>query len=152
MDQKDQSGIMQTMKKAYAVYDETVNKVFTDLGLEGSKGEVSKKEYHILGEKKTTITLSKRGYFDSDNILTMHVNEQIVITSSVEMMALMGLLRYQLKINHSVDEVCAVSNDIFATIGKKEFLIKNSEGNVLLTLTIPEVFILIESIEKIWND
>lgn len=143
--------IMDTLKRAYGIYDNAINKVFADLGLEDGKGTVSNRVYPLLPAKKLEFAVVKKGYIDSDKIVYMMLNDVLFTKTWNELVAIIGLMRYQLKINHANEENIYVSEDISVIIGKKEFTI-TTKDNGSLVLTIPEIFVVLEAVEKAWNE
>lgn len=150
---EETGGVIDRLKGAYKIYDDAINHIFSELGFDANaKGEVSKRTYEVLADKRVVISTAKLGYIGHERVILLHVDEKQVLGNEMEILALTGLLRYQLKINHSIEEVIKINSEISATIGKKDFTLKNTSGKSILILTIPEVFILIETIEKIWNE
>lgn len=143
---------LDVIKNGYKAYDKAMDKFFADIGLDSEqKGEVFRKEYKIIPSKGVILVKSVKGRFYAEKTIQLLLGDKQLTSSFEEMVALAGLLRYQLKINHANEEVYDINNHISAVIGKKEFSLKD-KSNILLAFTIPEVFILVEAIEKIWNE
>lgn len=143
--------IMEALRHAYGVYDKAINKVFADLGLEDGKGTVSSRVYPLLPTKKLEFSVVKKGYIDSDKLVYMMVDDAPFTKTWNELVSIVGLMRYQLKINHAVEDNIVVSEDVSVTIGKKEFTIVTKDTGSLV-LTIPEIFVVLEAVEKAWNE
>lgn len=138
--------IKDRIKQMYGVYDDSINRAFATVGLEDTKGVVSSYEFPVL--RNISITKVKKGYFDSEQIINILVDGKPLTQTWSELVSLEGLLRYQLKLNHSPDESYTINDTIVVKFGKKEITLQRN-GAETTTLSTPEIFILIEAIDKV---
>ncbi|MCL4432953.1 MAG: hypothetical protein M1300_11670 [Epsilonproteobacteria bacterium] len=138
--------IKERVKQMYGVYDDSINRAFSAVGLEETKGVVSSNEYPVF--KNLSISKVKKGYFDTELIINVMVDGKPLTQTWSELVSLKGLLRYQLKLNHSPDEQYSINDTLKIQFGKKEVIL-NKDGIAPIALSTPEIFILIEAIDQV---
>lgn len=138
--------IKERIKQMYGVYDNSINRAFASVGLEDAKGVVSSYEFPVF--RNISVTKIKKGYFETEQIINILVDGKPLTQTWSELVSLKGLLHYQLKINRSPDESYTINDTIVAKFGKKEMTLQRN-GIETTTLSTPEIFILIEAIDKV---